>query len=446
MEPGMRLNHGSYEAVKGAMTRAAAANGYLGAKLLQQDMAVYPETHTAVITLELDTGERYSFGKIDIDQDVIRPGLMRRFLRFSEGDPYTAVALLRTQFALDDSLYFSTVEVEPDEPDDATRTVNVHIKAEKSRWQLSMGGGYGTDTGLRGTLGWTNTRLNDRGHRLRFELKASASTRRIDARYDIPIGDPALERFSLELINRFEDIGDLETNETTLRPSITRVRGRWQTVTSLSITNTTTQEGGERASQTLLVPGFEISSVPEGFLGEALFTRTFSAEIIGSHSALGSDANFLRLDLHAERNFTLAPQWHLLLRGEFGTSVVSKFSDVPGIYRFFAGGDQSVRGFAYKSLSPEEPDPRDPTKTIKTGGRHLVVGSAEIVRDLPWNLAGATFVDFGNAFNSFKDPIEFAAGVGVRYRLQVAAIGLDFAKPLSTSGNIRMHLNFTTSL
>src|SRR5204862_544192 len=101
-----------------------------------------------------------------------------------------------------------TIRVEPGMPV-ILEKVEISITAEKSRWQLSMGAGYGTDTQARGTLGWTDTRLNDRGHRLRFELKGSASTRRIDARYDIPIGDPALERFSVELIHKFEQIADL---------------------------------------------------------------------------------------------------------------------------------------------------------------------------------------------------------------------------------------------
>jgi translocation and assembly module TamA len=452
LKAGARLSHESYEAVKGEMTRAAAANGYLDAHLLGDDgehMLVDPAAHAADIDLRLDTGPRYRFGQIDIDQDVIRPGLMRRFLRFQEGDPYTISELLRTQFALDDSLYFSAVDVEPGDPDNANLTVPVRITATKSRSQIALGAGYGTDTQVRGTLGWTNSRLNDRGHRLRFELKASASTRRIDSRYDIPIGDPALERFSIEALNRFEEISDLDTNESTLRPSITRAHGRWQTITSLSMTHTTTDDGGTRFASTLLVPGFVLASVPEGFLGEALFSRGFYAEVIGSHSKLGSDADFLRLDLRAERKIDLTSRWHLLLRGEFGTSLVSEFSDVPGIYRFFAGGDQSVRGFAYNSLSPEEPVTRGGvTELRKTGGRHLVTGSVEVVRDLPWwNLGAATFFDFGNAFNSFKDPIEYAAGVGIRYRVQsLISVGLDVAKPISTNGDMRLHLNISTKL
>jgi translocation and assembly module TamA len=445
LRTGARLNHGVYEAVKGDLTRTAAANGYLNARLLKSEMLVDVTAHAAHIALQLTTGPRYSFGKVEIEQNIIRRELMQRFVRFHEGEPYNATELLRTQFALDDSLYFSTVDVEPGAPDPQTLTVPVRITASKSRRQLSLGAGYGTDTSIRGTLGWTDTRINDRGHRLRFEIKASAVTRRVDARYDIPIGDPALERLSVEAINHYDDLGDVSTDETTLRPSITRVRGRWQVVSSVSATRTRTDNGLTSFTSSLLVPGLVVASVPEGYLGESLFSRAFYAELIGSHSALGSDADFLRLLLQSERQFNLSRRWHVLMRGELGTSIVHNFSEMPAIYRFFAGGDRSVRGFAYNSLSPETL-PAGATEPLKTGGRHLIVGSFEIVRDLPRNLAIAAFADFGNAFNKFGDRLEYSAGLGLRYRLPVVSIGLDVAQPLSTNGKLRLHLNISPKL
>lgn len=448
LREGMRLNHGTYEAVKGELIRAAAGNGYLAARLVPNPLLVDVANHSASINLELETGPRYSFGAISIEQSVIRPQLMRRYLRFREGDPYSVEQLLRTQFALDDSLYFSTVEVAPAEADAATLTVPVRITATRNDRQLSLGAGYGTDTSFRGTLGWTNTRLNDRGHRLRFEIKGSSITRRVDARYDIPIGDPALERFSLEALNKFEDAGDLDTNETSITPSITRVRGKWQVVTKVAATRTSTDDGQTRQRSNLLVPGITLASVPEGFLGESLFSRALYAEVIGSQKTLGSDSDFLRLLVQSERQFDLTRKWHLLLRGELGTSLVKNFDEMPGIYRFFAGGDRSVRGFAYQSLSPEELVlQRDGTlKLTDVGGRHLMTGSVEIVRDLPRNLAVATFFDAGSAFNRFGDKLEFAAGIGFRYRLPVVSLGVDVAKPLSTGGGLRLHLNITPKL
>lgn len=445
---GTRLHHGSYEQVKGELTRVAAAQGYLAARMLRSDMLVDVPNHSASVDIQLDTGPRYSFGAISIEQDVIRPGLMRRFLRFKEGDAYSTTELLRTQFALDDSLFFSQVEVEPGTPDPETLMVPVRITAKKSRPVLSLGAGYGTDTGVRGTITWTNSRLNDRGHRFRSEIKASTTTRSVTTRYDIPIGDPALEKFSIEGLHDFQQISDLDTYETTFRPSITRMVGRWQTVSSLSLTRTSTDDGETNFTSNLLVPGIEIASVPEGFLGEAQFSRALYAQLIGSPQTLGSDASFIRLLVQSERSFDLNYQWHLLLRGEAGASIVNNFSELPGIYRFFAGGDRSVRGFGYQSLSPEElVRNRDGTTELKrTGGRQLLVGSVEIVRDLPWNLALATFFDAGNAFNDFNVSLQYAAGVGVRYRLPGIAIGLDVAKPLSTGGNPRLHLNITPKL
>src|SRR5690606_20779388 len=164
--------------------------------------------------------------------------------------------------------------------------------------------------------------------------------------------------------------------------------------------------------------------------------------------ALGARTDFLRLGLQLERSFDLNYFWHLLLRSEIGTTLVDDFSQLAIIYRFYAGGDRSVRGFGYQSLSPtiETVDDNGLPQTENVGGEHLFTGSVELVRDLPRNLALATFVDAGNAFDKWGDELEYAAGVGLRYRLPVVSIGLDIAKPLSTDGKYRLHLNITPKL
>lgn len=448
LREGMRLNHGVYEGVKSSLTRAAAANGYLDAKLEQNELVVDVAAHSASIAIRLQTGPRYKFGAINIEQSVIRPKLMQRYLRFHEGEPYSVEQLLRTQFALDDSLYFSTVEVTPGEADAETLTVPVSITAMRGDKQLSLGAGYGTDTRLRGTLTWTDPRLNDRGHRFRFEVKASEINSSINARYDVPIGDPALERFSLEAENEYEDKPAVDTNTFSVTPSVTQVYGNWQVVTRVAATYTSENRGVDKTSETLLVPGLVIASVPEGFLGESLFSRTLYMELLGSQKALGSDADFASVLLQSERAFDLSYRWHLLTRGQIGAMWTRNFDEVPTIYRFFAGGDRSVRGFAYESLAPLGPVVNEDGTTVMkpVGGKNLLVGSLEIVRDLPRNLAVASFFDFGNAFNNWGDALEYSAGLGVRYRLPVVSLGIDVAKPLSTSGDVRFHINITPKL
>ena len=119
---GDRLKHQAYEDIKSDLQRTAATYGYLDAKLIRSELVVDPPNHKANIALELETGERYRFGKTTIEQQVVRDELVRRYLRYHEGDPFDLTQMLRTQFALDDAQYFANLEVLPGEPDRARRT------------------------------------------------------------------------------------------------------------------------------------------------------------------------------------------------------------------------------------------------------------------------------------------------------------------------------------
>jgi translocation and assembly module TamA len=211
----------------------------------------------------------------------------------------------------------------------------------------------------------------------------------------------------------------------------------------------TTDAVNGRIVDDLIVPGITYASVPEGYLGEALFSRTLYTELLGSHSALGSNANFLRLDIQSERVLDLRVNWHLLLRGEFGTSAVGNFGELPAQYRFFAGGDRSVRGFGYNTLSPTA-TAADGT-VVRVGGRHLITGTVEIERDLPHGLGAAAFFDFGNALDRFGDPLAYSVGLGFRWRLPIVTVGIDVAQALKAPGyaNLpgpRLHLNISPRL
>ncbi len=454
LREGKRLNHAAYDKIRDDLQRTAATYGYLDARLVRNELRVDPEKHVASAILELETGERYYFGATTIEQDTVKESLVRRLMRYREGDPFDLTQVLRTQFALDDSLYFSTVEVVPGEADKQTHIVPMTLRAQPNRrHRYSVGLGYGTDTQERGRLTWEDRRVNTSGHRFTAELEAAALAQKLTGRYFIPIGDPALEKLGFELTAEQRELADLDTENYDFEPSITKVRGRWQYVWFVTATRTTTESLLEKSTDTLLIPGVNLASVPQGYLGEALFSREFFAELRGSHNIFGSDADFLQLHVQSERVFDLSRKWHLLLRGEVGASLVSRFSQLPGSVRFFAGGDRSVRGFGYNDLSPVEyvtvkdANGNDVREAVKVGGKNLLTGTVEIIRDLPRNLGVAVFADAGNAFDDFGDPLEYSAGFGIRWRLPVVTMGIDIAQPLSEPGaSPRLHINFSPKL
>ena len=84
---------------------------------------------------------------------------------------------------------------------------------------------------------------------------------------------------------------------------------------------------------------------------------------------------------------------------------------------------------------------------IKVGGKDLITGTVETVRELPRNLGFATFVDYGNAFDHFGTKLFYSAGVGIRFRTPVLTLGVDVAQPINSPGSgPRLHINFSPKL
>jgi len=472
VQSGDTLNHSNYDTLKGSLLRAAATYGYLDARMVRNEMRVDPQAYVAQVTIEFETGQRYKFGETTIRQSTIDDALVQRFLRYKAGQYFDASQLLRTQFALDDSQYFATVEVLPEERDREQLTVPVSISAEPNRRnRYSFGVGYGTDTQIRGTVAWEVRRINSRGHRFRTEARGSALTQSLDGRYIIPIGDPATEKFTLQLTAEHERRADVDDRTVDFIPSLTHLRRSWfgehwwQRVTYVEFLHTESEfvTSGRQNTQSLLIPGISFGLVPSNYLGEALFSRTLYTELRGSHTALGSDSDFLQLRVQGERVFDVAPKWHVLLRGDIGATAVSSTAGLAPSQRFFAGGDRSVRGFAVNELSPVEPvinqdtglpefNPDGTPKLEKVGGKHVFAGAVELIRDLPKNFAVAAFADVGNAFDNFGDPLMYSVGLGVRFRLPVVSVGIDVAQALTTPAGEterpgpRLHLNFSPKL
>jgi translocation and assembly module TamA len=465
LHPGDRLNHSTYEALKSDLQRTAATYGYLDAKLTRNELVVDPKNHKANVALEMETGERYRFGPTTIQQTSVKDALVRRYLRYKEGDYFDLTQILRTQFALDDAQYFANLEVLPQDADHQKHIVPVNIHADKSRRnRYSFGAGYATDTGVRGTLTWENRRVNTLGHRFSVTFEASQVERYLlQARYIIPIGDPAVENLTFQSTIEQLQLADIDTHTESIGPSITNVAGNWQYVYFANVIQTTDESIAGTNTERMVVPGIDIASVPKGYLGEPIFQHPFFLEIRGSDSAIGSDADFIQLHMQTEHVFPIVDKWHLLMREELGLTAVSHFSELPAIMRFFAGGDNSVRGFTFDDLSPIDAvctknaqgkpiiNPmtgtcEDLVGTVKDGGKDLVTGTVEVIRDLPRNFAVATFFDYGNAFNHIGDPLEYAAGVGFRVRLPVVTLGVDVAQPLSRSGGPRLDINFSPKL
>jgi len=105
-----------------------------------------------------------------------------------------------------------------------------------------------------------------------------------------------------------------------------------------------------------------------------------------------------------------------------GATSTPSFRELPPTIRFFAGGDNSVRGYEYESLGPQ-----DETGHV-IGGHLLLTTSAEIQFPLKGKFALAGFYDAGNAFaHTDSGTMEQGTGGGLRWQSPVGPIRLDLA-------------------
>jgi translocation and assembly module TamA len=439
--PGQRLDQGAYERFKNDLLRTALSNGYLDASLTKHQLVIDPTERRATIDLELNTGRRYRIGHITIEQHVVSDEIVRRLLRIKEGDPYTTSAILQSQYALDDSEYFRGAAIETGQRDSELLEVPVTVRAKANRrHHYAASAGYGTDTQARGSLTWNDRLVNSYGHRSRVELTASGVGYEIGARYIIPVMDMAVEKIEFGLSSTKEELADATSYRKEFTVGLTQVLGSWQRVLFVNFLNETSEIPNEPSTTDfLIIPGISFATLPSYALGQEPRRYSIFSELTGSPHTLGSDASYVRLRVEGERVFDLGKLWHLRLRGQLGASWVADFSELPLSQRFFAGGDNSVRGFSLNELSPTDAEGN------KVGGRDLVVGTIEFERDLPRNFRAAVFYDIGNAFNSFSDPLEYSVGVGLRWHVSVASVGVDVAQALSEPGRSpRLHLHIST--
>ncbi len=432
--------HQTYSALKSKLQSRASERGYYDAALTQSEVKVYTDTNLADITLTYETGERVSIGEIKFDEAPVNDQLLRRYLPFETGDPVDTGKLVLLQRNLIDSNYFADVEVRPLLDEREGSSVPIHIGLSPRHQTLYQGGvGYGTDTGTRIQLGMTRRWVNRRGHSLDTRLRLSEIKQEFYTSYIIPGGNPVTDRFALNLTLEDEDSDTIDARTMGIGGTWHKQFTDWERTLGLGWQYEEWIFEGEEHDSTLLIPS-------------AKFTRTKADDLLNTHKgyslelgiaaaskAILSDTDMVQLGFKTKRVDSFAERWRLLTRAEVGVTLVDSVDDLPASLRFYAGGDNSVRGYDYQTLGPKGSD------GDVIGGRYLVASSVEVdylIKD-KWRVAG--FLDAGNAFDDKDADLKMGAGVGARWLSPVGPIRLDLAVPLDDSG-FRIHFTLGPDL
>ncbi|SFH73153.1 autotransporter secretion outer membrane protein TamA [Modicisalibacter xianhensis] len=472
LEEGEPLRHEPYESLRGRFSTLAVERGYFDANFTDRRIEVRPWEESARIYLTLDSGERYVFGNVRFDGSQIEESRLRNMMPFDSGDPYLAGSLAVYSQRLGETGWFRSVSVRPrlqgpadaliqahrgwweavdtgtasgggvldDSPLLSASAVNAANRLGRERpprvpvdvnlipadrHQFEVGIGYATDVGPRTQFSWEQPWLNEDGDSLSHELYLSAPEQYFSGTYTIPLANPLTDSYELTYGLKNEDNEDTQSLEASVE-----VARRWlfENGWTQRLYFRTTYEDFTQADQEdqvlLMYPGISWARVRTRNPRFPSWGDRQRLSLAASSDIWGSDASFLRATLDSQWIRMLGEDTRFVGRTSIGAMHTDDFDKIPPSLRFFAGGDQSVRGYSYESLAPENEDGE------LLGGQHLLTASLEAQRRITGDWWGAAFVDTGNAFNSWwPDELATGAGLGVRWVSPVGPVRFDIAHP-----------------
>lgn len=443
LRQGAVLNHGHYESYKTLITNQALRYGYFGGRFEQQELLVDVDNYQANITLVYQSGERFRLGDVAFSDTPFNENLLQRMVRFRTGVPYDADLLAELNRDLLSSGYFESVQVSAptNRAEDGLIPVSVEIR-ERDKHSLGFGGGFSTDVGPRAKVNWTQHWINPQGHSRGADLEISAPRQQVSTWYQIPLDPP--QSHSLRFFTGFqdEDIDDVETRSLTVGAQLLRtLDSGWERVIGLRLEQERFSLGNESGRSTLLIPSLSLQRTVSDNSIDPAKGYSLMLDVQGAKEGIAADFDFIRVNASAKGLYTVLDNHRFLSRASVGAIGSESFESLPPSLRFFAGGDQSVRGYDFRTLAPTD------ESGDRIGGRYLIATSLEYQYEFIDKWRAATFVDHGNAMNSFNDRRETSLGLGVRWVSPVGPIRVDLARSITEPDEgFRIHFSMGPEL
>ncbi|WP_274022270.1 autotransporter assembly complex protein TamA [Vibrio parahaemolyticus] len=439
LKVGRILNQGEYDSLKSGVRNLALQRGYFNGDFKLNKLEVIPELNEANVRLHFDSGIRYHFGPVEITGSQIWENRVESMRPFEIGEPYLVSDVGEYNQNLSNTDWFSSVFVEPDLSkleDGRELPIKVSL-APAAKNQIETGIGYSTDTGVRGTLKWKKPWVSARGHSFNTALSLSKPEQTITAGYKIPLDDVLREYYQLQFGLKHLDNRDTESLESNL--AVERhwlTDGGWHKTVYVRHLYENFSQGLQDDGVQFVLPGATFSRTRVRGGSMPMWGDKQSVTVEYGDPALLSETRVLRLLGRSSWIRGIGENHRGLFRLEGGANITEEFEKLSPSLRFFAGGDNNIRGYGYESISPVD------ESGALTGAKYILSSTLEYQYRVYGNWWAATFYDIGDAFNDTPE-WKSGAGVGIRWASPVGPVSFDFAWGLDEKPNNEFRIHFS---
>jgi translocation and assembly module TamA len=439
LKPGTAFRNGAWSSAKSAALAKLRAEGYASATMSGTSAQVDAQQHTVRLFVVADSGPLYRTGELKIEGLVHHDAqTVRNLAGFGPGTPASESLLLDYQERLQQSGLFdrAAVTLDPDVSTSAAAPVTVRLGEQKLH-QATVGLGVSADTGPRTTFEYSNRRVFGQAATARLKLGLARDEQTLDSE----ISTHPRERFYRYLVGA---TAAREDSGTDIVSSVSARVGRAQETPRIDrlvflqveraiVRNDLFREQADAVSANYQVVYRKLDNLLLPTRGYSLSVQTGLGYATSNAARSGP---FTRL-YGRLTGYRPIGSWYGTGRVELGQVIHANGVTVPDTLQFRAGGDGSVRGYAYRSLSPMIDD-------VEVGGDVLFTTSVEIARPISAKyplIWWALFADAGNADDSWHElsPV-VGVGAGLRIRSPVGPLSIDLAYGEAVK-RFRLHLS-----
>lgn len=422
------------------LIQTLAKRGYPLAKIQKREVIADQKSKTISVKLYVESGPQGIFGKTTISGHTdVSEDFFQRKIGWQTGSVFDPEAIERTQEALEASGLFNSVVISyPEMPDpDGSLPMSIQVAEAKHR-TIGAGIGYATSLGPGLSLEWDHRNFRGTGDKIRFRSTMWQETQQASLAYIM------------------SDFGKLDQDLIWLA-DIAHESTKGYTDTSVSFSgmidrkideNTRFSYGGQYRyiSSTrsdndgvfmLLKTPMQLRWSNADNLLDPTFGKTLNFKIAPALQLLSPQFAYCTSTLTGTFYQPLTSDNRLILAGKatLGSIIGASRHTLPPSERFYAGNENTLRGYRYMTVSPLGRDHKP------IGGRSIMVYSLEARYRLTEKFGLVGFYEIGNVYSSPMPQLSQkqlqSTGVGLRYHTPVGPIRLDFAVPL----NKRKHVD-----
>ena len=412
------------DAKQAALARLRAA-GYAKAQWRRTAADVDRNRARVALDLEIDSGPLYRFGSLRIDGLAVQDAqTVENLAALRAGTPLSESALLDAQERLQKSGLFdsATVVLDAGAPDPATAPVLVRLHEAPPR-VYTFGVGVSANTGPRLSAEHVSRRVFGRRLSARNQLEWARKRQAWTGELSTHVAADLYRSFVGGEVERLETSSDTVLAQ---RLRLGRARELQRSERLYFVEAEASRRTTDLVRTDVRALSANLHEIRRELDSVLLPTRGYTLALESNVGHADGDAPGGFYSRLYGRLTAYAPlgRWFGQARVELGQVVKRSRVVVPDSQLFRAGGEDSVRGYAYRSLGPT-------VDGAVAGGAALATASVEIAHPIARSLPAvwwAAFVDAGRAADRFGDlDPALGYGLGVRWRSPVGPLRVDLA-------------------